>query len=303
MPSPESKNIRSYLLTLKSAPPAPLPEQRASLVTLVDTYAGHSIPLPTGTHVEKVVAGRIPGEWISLPGADSERVLLYLHGGAYALGSCDSHRDMVARLSAASGVRALLIEYRLAPEHIFPAAVEDAVSAYRWLLANGTKPEHIIVAGDSAGGGLTLALLTALRDKGEPLPAGAALLSPWTDVSGASESMITNAELDPWLSGPAFNFVATLYSGNEDVRNPLISPVYADLHGFPPLFIHVGTDEVLLNDSTRLAERARAAGVTVHLHVWDDMWHVFQAFAYQLPEAQQAIDELGAFIHKQSGLA
>jgi acetyl esterase/lipase len=196
----------------------------------------------------------------------------------------------------------LLIEYRLAPEHVFPAALEDALTAYRWLLANGTKPEHIVIGGDSAGGGLAMALLTTLRDKGDPLPAGAVLLSPWTDVAGTGESMTTHAEIDPWLSSAAFNFVAPLYAGAEDIRNPLISPVFADLHGLPPLYIHVGTDEILLNDSTRLAERAKAVGVTAHLQVWEGMWHVFQAFAYTLPEGQQAIDQIGEFIRSSSHL-
>lgn len=302
MPESEYENIRAYLLTLKNAPPAPLPEQRANLDVLLENYAGHAIPLLTGTHVEKVVAGGVPGEWISFADSDPDRVLLYLHGGAYCLGSCDSHRDLVARICAASGVRALLIEYRLAPEHVFPAAVEDALSAYHWLLTNGTRPEHIVVAGDSAGGGLTLALLAALRDKGDPLPAGAACLSPWTDVEGTVESRTTRAEIDPWISADAINFVATLYSGEEDVRHPLISPLYADPHSFPPLLIHVGSDEILHDDSTRFAEQAQAAGVAVQLHIWEGMWHVFQAFAYVLPDGQQAIEEIGDFIRRQTDL-
>lgn len=302
MASPESAGIRSYLLTLKNAPPAPLPEQRAALDTLVETYVGHPLPLPTGTQVEKVVVNGIAGEWVSSPDADPQRVLLYLHGGAYIMGSCDSHRELVARICAASGVRTLLIEYRLAPEHVFPAALEDALAAYRWLLANGTRPEHIIVGGDSAGGGLALSLLTVLRDKGEPLPAGAVLLSPWTDVAGTGASMTTNAEADPWISAAAFNFVASLYAGAEDVHHPQISPVYADLHGLPPLLIHVGSDEVLLNDSTRVDEQVKAVGGTVQLSIWEGMWHVFQVFACQLPEGQQAIKQIGEFIRRQTAM-
>lgn len=303
MPSQESQNIRPYLLSLKNAPPAPLPEQRAALALLVDNYLGRPVPLPAGTRVEKVVVDGVPGEWISLPDADAERVLLYLHGGAYALGSCDSHRDLVARICAASGVRGLLIEYRLAPEHVFPAAVDDALSAYRWLLANNVKPEHIIVGGDSAGGGLTMALLLALRERNVPLPAGAVLLSPWTDLVGTGESRTTRAEADPWISAAAIQFVSGLYAGEEDVHHPLISPVYADLSGLPPLFIHVGNDEVLLDDSTRLAENAKAAHVEAQLTVWEGMWHVFQAFAYVLPEGQQAIERIGEFIRQRTELA
>ncbi len=300
MPSSESLRIRPYLLSLKNAPPAPLPEQRAALPLLVDNYLGHPVPLPPGTQVEKVSVNGIPAEWISLPDADTERVLLYLHGGAYALGSCDSHRDLVARISASSGIRALLIEYRLAPEHVFPAGLDDALSAYHWLLANGVKPEHIIIGGDSAGGGLALALLLTLKKNDEPLPAGAALLSPWTDLVGTGESRTTRAEADPWISAPAIQFVVGLYTGEEDAHNPLISPVYADLSGLPPLCIHVGNDEVLRDDSIHIAEHAQAAYVEVQLTVWEGMWHVFPVFAHVLPEGQQAIEQIGAFIRQQT---
>lgn len=303
MADTEYENIRAYLLTLKNAPPAPIEEQRVNLDRLLDTYLGHPVPLPEGTRVEEVTVAGVPGEWISSPNADLERVLLYFHGGAYMLGSCASHRDLVARLSAAAGVRGLLIEYRLAPEHIFPAGLEDALSVYRWLLANGTQPEHIVIAGDSAGGGLTLAFLTALRDSGEPLPAGAVCLSPWTDLMATGESLVTRADADPWLSPASLGFVAQVYAGETDIHNPLISPVYADLQGFPPLLIHVGGDEILLSDSTRVVEHAQTAGVDVQFHVWDGMWHVFQAFAPVLPTGQQAIEEIGDFIRRQTSLA
>lgn len=304
MPSPESLKIRPYLLTLKNALPAPLPEQRANLELLLENYVGHPIPLPEGTQVEPVDADGIPAEWISASNADTERVLLYLHGGAYLLGSFKSHRDLVARLSAASGIRGLLIDYRLAPEHVFPAAIDDALTAYRWLLASGTKPEHIVIGGDSAGGGLTLALLQTLRDKNVPQPAGAVLLSPWTDLVGTVESRTTRDADDPWLSVAATSTsVSGMYAGTEDVHNPLISPIHADLHGFPPLFIHVGNDEILLDDSLHVAEHAKAANVPVELTVWDGMWHVFQAFAPILPEGQQAIEQIGTFIRKQTKLS
>lgn len=303
MPSPESLKIRPYLLTLKNAPPAPLPEQRANLELLVENYVGHAIPLPEGTQVEQVDANGVPAEWVSAPNADTERVLLYLHGGAYALGSFKSHRDLVARLSAASGIRGFLIDYRLAPEHVFPAAIDDALTAYQWLLAHGTKPEHIVVGGDSAGGGLTLALLQTLREKNVPQPAGAVLFSPWTDLVGTVKSRTTREAADPWISGQAISFVSGMYAGTEDVHNPLISPIYADLHGFPPLFIHVGNDEVLLDDSLHVAEHAKAADVPVELTVWEGMWHVFPAFAPVLPEGQQAIEQMGTFIRKQTKLS
>ncbi len=280
-----------------------MPEQRVGLELLVENYVGHPVPLPENTHVEQVNVGGIPAEWISTSNADTERVLLYLHGGAYVLGSLKSHRDMVARLSAASGVRGLLIDYRLAPEHVFPAAIDDALTAYRWLLAQGTKPEHIVVGGDSAGGGLTLALLQTLRDKEVPMPAGAILFSPWTDLIGTVQSRTTHDAADPWISGQALSFVSGLYAGAEDVHNPLISPIYADLHGLPPLLIHVGNDEVLLDDSLQVAEHAKAANVSVEITVWEGMWHVFPAFAYVLPEGRQAMEQMGVFIRKQTKLS
>lgn len=180
MSSPESLQIRSYLLALKAAQgaPAPLAEQRASFEKLVENYVGHPLPLPEGTRIESVDVDGIPAAWISPAGADQERVVLYFHGGAYILGSLTSYRELVARLSTAAGVRSLLIDYRLAPEHVFPAALDDALTTYRWLLAHGTKPEHIVLAGDSAGGGLSLALLQVVRDQHLPMPAGAVLISP-----------------------------------------------------------------------------------------------------------------------------
>jgi acetyl esterase/lipase len=303
MSSPESLQIRPYLLARQATPRASLAEQRAGFELLVENYVGHPVPLPAGTRVESVDVDDIPAEWISPPEANAERVLLYLHGGGYIIGSLKSHRDLVARLSSAAGVRSLLIDYRLAPEHVFPAAIDDALTAYRWLLASGTKPEHIILAGDSAGGGLTLALLQTLRDKHVPMPAGAVLLSPWTDLVGTVESRTTREAVDLIFTAKAINSLSSLYAGNEDTNNPLISPINADLRGFPPLLIEVGCDEVLLDDSLQVAEHARAANVPVELTVWDDMWHVFQQFSYVLPEGQQSLENMGRFIRRQTNLS
>ncbi len=246
MPSPESVQIRSNLLAFKAAQgqgaPVPLSEQRASFDVLVENYVGHPIPLPEGTRVGSMDVDGIPAAWIYPPDAETERVVLYLHGGFYILGSPKSHRDLVARLSSAAGVRSLLIDYRLAPEHVFPAALDDALTAYRWLLARGTKPEHIVLAGDSAGGGLTLALLQTVRDQHLPMPAGAVLLSPWTDLVGTVESRTTREAADPINSGRVVNALSSFYAGTEDAHQPLISPINADLHGFPPLHIDVGSD-------------------------------------------------------------
>lgn len=301
MPSPESLQIRSYLLALKAAQGAPVPlaEQRAFYEKRIETYVGHPLALPEGTRIESVDVDGIPAEWMSLAGADQERVVLFFHGGAYVLGSLTSHRELVARLSATAGVRSLQVGYRLAPEHVFPAALDDALTAYRWLLAHGTRPEQIVLAGDSAGGGLGLALLQVVRDQHLPMPAGAVLLSPWTDLAGAVDSRTTRDEADPIFSGSLINFLANFYAGTEEKQNPLLSPIYADLHGFPPLLIEVGDDEVLLDDALHLAEHARAAQVPVELTVWEGLWHVFQQYASVLPEGQQSLENIGRFIRSQ----
>ena len=302
MPGPESLQIRSNLFALKAArgEPVPLAEQRSSYEKRIETYVGHPLALPEGTRVEPVDVDGISAEWISPADADQERVVLFLHGGAYVLGSLASHRELVARLATAAGVRGLQIDYRRAPEHVFPAALDDALSAYRWLLASGTRPEHIVIAGDSAGGGLGLALLQVVRAQHLPMPAGAVLLSPWTDLAGTVESRTTRNESDPIFSGSMINFLANFYAGTEEKHNPLLSPIYADLHGFPPLLIEVGNDEVLLDDSLLLAEHARTAHVSVELTVWDDMWHVFQQYASILPEGQQSLENMGRFIRTQT---
>ncbi len=249
---------------------------------------------------ERVGAGGVPAEWIAAPGAAEDRVLLYLHGGGYMVGSMRTYRVMLSRMSRASGARVLGIEYRLAPENPFPAPVEDATAAYRWLLSNGVNPARIVIAGDSAGGGLTVATLVALRYFGEPMPAAGICISPWVDLELTGESMTTKAEADPLVQRELVDFMANMYLGNRDRRTPLASPLYADLHGSPPLLIHVGTSETLLDDSTRLTERAKAAGVDVSLEVWDDMVHDWHLFAPVLPEGQQAIERIGEFIREHA---
>ena len=250
---------------------------------------------------EPVDAGGVPGEWIAAPGAEPERVIYYLHGGGYVMGSISTHRELISRLSRAARARALAIDYRLAPEHPFPAAVEDATTAYRWLLSTGVDAAQTVIAGDSAGGGLTVATLVALRDAGEPLPAAAVCLSPWVDLEGLGESMTTKAAVDPMVSRDGLDKIARAYLGDADPRTPLAAPLHADLTGLPPLLIHVGTAETLLDDAIRLAERAKSAGVKVVLEPWDDMIHVWQLFASMLPEGQQAIDRIGEFIRERTG--
>jgi acetyl esterase/lipase len=250
---------------------------------------------------QRVGAGGVPAEWVAAPGAAEDRVLLYLHGGGYVIGSMRGYRVFLSRLSRASGGRVLGLEYRLAPESPFPAAVEDAVAAYRWLLAQGVDPKGITIGGDSCGGGLTVATLVALRYLGEPMPAAGVCISPWVDLEGTGGSMSSKADLDPIVQREMLQFMAQLYLGDRDQRTPLASPLYADLRGLPPLLILVGTAETLLDDSTRLAERAKAAGVAVELEVWDDMVHVWPIFAPILPEGQGAIERIGQFIRRHNG--
>ncbi|HXQ20673.1 MAG TPA: alpha/beta hydrolase [Candidatus Acidoferrales bacterium] len=255
--------------------------------------------IPADVKREPVDAGGVPAEWVTAPGVDARRVILYLHGGGYTIGSINTHRELAARLSRAAAARVLLLGYRLAPEHPHPAAVEDATAAYRWLLAQGVQASRLIVAGDSAGGGLTVATLVALRDAGAPPPAAGVCLSPWVDLEGTGESMTTKAAADPMVQRDGLLKMAAAYLAGQDPRTPLAAPLYANLSGLPPLLIQVGTAETLLDDATRLAERARKAGVDVTLDTWDDMIHVFQAFGTFLPEARQAIDRIGEFVKQR----
>ena len=255
---------------------------------------------PDGVTCTPVDAGGVSAEWSVAAGVDEAKVVLYVHGGGYVMGSAGSHRDMTGRLSKAAGARVLSLNYRLAPEHPFPAPVDDAVTAYRWLLAQGISPDNIAVAGDSAGGGLAIATLLSLRDAGEPLPAAGIGISPWVDMEGTGESMTTRAAVDPVVQKEGLLGMAKLYLGDADPKSPLAAPLHADLGGLPPLLLQVGDAETLLDDSTRLAEKARAAGVDVTLKVWDEMPHVWHLFAPILPEGRQAIDEIGSFFQART---
>src|SRR6202050_2503340 len=257
---------------------------------------GSMLPVEADIKAEPVSAGGVKAEWVTAPGAESTRAILYLHGGGYVIGSINTHRALAGRLSRAAKARVLLIDYRLAPEHPFPAAVDDSVAAYRWMLAQGLKPTRIAVAGDSAGGGLTAATLVAIRDAKLPVPAAGALLSPWVDLEGIGESMTTKDAADPMVHKDGLVGMAKAYLAGKNPRTPLAAPLYADLKGLPPLLIQVGEAETLLDDSTRLNDRAKAAGVSTKLEVWPDMIHVWQLFASFLPEGQQAVDGIGAFI-------
>lgn len=260
-----------------------------------------NLPLLPDVELAEVVAGGVPSEWtVPSRGVDRPGALLYLHGGGYFEGSPATHRRLTSALSLEAGIRVLSVDYRLAPEHPFPAAVDDAVSAYRWLIEeHGEESARVVVAGDSAGGGLSAALLVALRDSGQPLPAGAFLISPWTDLALTGESLQTRADVDPMIEAAEIGRVAGFYAPEAERRNPLVSPLYADLAGLPPLLVHVGDHEVLLDDALRLVERARAAGVEVESEVWPEAFHVFHMLVGMIPEADEAVAQAAAWMVKR----
>lgn len=245
---------------------------------------------------KSVDAGGVHAEWTQAEDADDESVVLYLHGGGYVMGSIATHRALTGALSRSTGGRVLSVDYRLGPEHPYPAAVEDATSAYRFLLALGIAPGNIAIAGDSAGGGLTVAALVALREAGVALPAAAVCISPWVDLTQSGESMDTKAGEDPMLTRETLQLMADAYLQGGNPRAATASPLFADLTGLPPLLIQVGTAETLLDDARRLASAAKSAGVDVTLEEWDEMIHVWHAFAAMLPEAVQAIDRIGSYL-------
>jgi monoterpene epsilon-lactone hydrolase len=297
MPSWQARVLKAYLRVqrLFSRPRDELDVQKER--SELEALAGMFKPL-SAIQCSPLVMSGVPAEWIVPSNLSTDRVLLYLHGGSYNAGSINSHRSLAANIAAAANARALIIDYRLAPEHPYPAAVDDATAAYEWLLDNGHAPGEIIIAGDSAGGGLALALLVHLRDKGKPLPALAICLSPWTDLAGAGESLQTRAKADIILDAGNLSKSAQAYLGGADPRAPLASPLYADLKGLPPLLIQVGSDEILLSDSTELAERAKGAGVNVTLEVWEPMQHDWHFAASFVPEGRQAIARIGEFVEQ-----
>ncbi len=289
-----SKELQPIIDMMRSRPSykeATIEQLREGLVKLLQQY-----PVPEDLQCETVDADGVPGEWIAWPGADAGKVVYYLHGGAYVRGSVDTHRNLIGGISRHSGARMLGVDYRLGPEHPFPAAVHDALTGYGWLLTQGIAPERIVIAGDSAGGGLALAVLVALRDAGDPLPAGGVLLSPWTDMEATGDSIETKAAVDPMIQRDYLLDMAKMYLGGADPRDPLASPLLAELHGLPPLLIQVGTAETLMDDSDRVAEKVKAAGGQVTLEHWDDMVHAWPLFAPVLPEGREAIEKIGAFV-------
>jgi monoterpene epsilon-lactone hydrolase len=272
------------------APPT-LAEQRASFAP-----AGRIHPVPDDVQVSEVTAGGVPAHWLAAPGTDPGRVLLFLHGGGFELGSLRSDGELAARLGRAGGMRVLFPEYRLAPEHVFPAAIDDVLAAWRWLRADqGLSARSIAVAGDSAGGGLAVALLVAARDAGEALPAAAVLMSPTVDLTSSGASMTERVDQDPFSTPAMLRRLASDYLAGADPKTPLASPLFASLAGLPPLLIQVGTADLLLSDSERLAAAASAAGVDVTLEVGEGLPHVYPILL-GTPEAAQATEQTGKFL-------
>jgi acetyl esterase/lipase len=283
------------LLALRPRPPG-LAERRERLDAL-----GSQAPLDPAIRLESVLANGVAAEWAAAPGGDPARVLLYIHGGAYNYGSILSHRSLASAAGRAAGCRVLTLDYRRAPEHPFPAAVEDVIGAYRFLLDEGLDPKRIAVGGDSAGGGLAMALLIAARDRGLPLPACAWCISPWVDLACTGATMLTKAAADPLIQRPYLLEVAAAYLAGSDARAPLASPLYADLRGLPPLLIQVGSAETLLDDSVMLAGVAGAADVRVSLEIWPEMIHAWPLFHSHLAAGRCAIERAGAFIRAEQG--
>lgn len=290
MASEELKMILDYLWANPVAAKGTIEQRRSEFQTALAQFQ------PAADVIRQVVdAGGLPAEWITAPGAQKEKVIYYLHGGGYTIGSIDTHREVVSRLSRATGARGLLIDYRLAPENRFPAAVEDAKAGYRWLLSTGVKPSHLVIAGESAGGGLTVATLMTLRDLHVPLPAAGICMSPWVDMECLGKSMIAKSSIDPIARQDDLKMNAEAYLGEADRRTPLAAPIYGNLKGLPPLLIQVGTAEILFDDATRLAERARLDGVDVVFEPWEEMIHMWHMFP-MLPEGNQAIERIAQFM-------
>ncbi len=251
--------------------------------------------------VETVDAGGVPCELHTPPGADTQRIIMYVHGGGYVLGSLKSHRAMLAEVARASGCQALAVDYRLAPEHIYPAAVDDSICAYLWLLSSGYTADKIVIAGDSAGGGLTVGTLLGLREGKHPLPAAGVCISPWIDLEATGESYQSRKDIDPMVSQELIAPMGQVYIGGGDIKSPTASPIHADLTGLPPLLVQVGSAETLFSDSDTLAKNAKAAGVDVTLEEWDGMIHVWHLFFQQLTDGRKAIARIGEFVKEKTG--
>ena len=262
--------------------------------------AGFGPGIPADVKVESLEISGVSCEWISFADSSADRAMVYFHGGGYIVGGFDSHHGIAWRLAKASGLKVLLVDYRLAPENPFPAAVEDATACYRWLLDEGYLPEQLMIGGDSAGGGLAVAVLVNIKNLGLSQPSAAVLMSPWVELTVSGDSMDGNAKADPMLSRAALEFFAKNYLGDLDRKATLASPLFADLSGLPPMLIHVGSTEVLRSDAERLVEKIKQANGNAVLEIWPAMPHVFQLLAGWIPEGKDAVEKLGSFMRNRT---
>ncbi|MFY2824165.1 alpha/beta hydrolase [Ruegeria sp. MALMAid1280] len=293
MPSPEMQQALRHLFELNDeAPPNPsLQDMRQGFDALWSSY-----PPQAGIDPVMVSAGGVPAAWLTAPDADKARVILYLHGGGFRVGSIRSHLAITSRLTGAAKTQVLALDYRLAPEHAFPAQIDDTVAAYSWLLDQGFSARHMAIVGDSAGGGLVVTAMLRLQQLELPFPACAVAISPWTDLVGDGGWRDADPSIDPVASSPVLDEIVADYLAGADPHDGLVSPIFADLAGLPPLLVQVGTQEILLRDATRLADRAREAGVDVTLEIEEGAFHVWHHTAPVVPEATAAIERIGAFI-------
>jgi monoterpene epsilon-lactone hydrolase len=289
MPDPEIVALRAQIAARPRA--TELPNMRSDY-----DARGLGFGLPPDVAVEPVTANGVKAEWTSTPGADASKVVLFLHGGGYVIGSLDSHRHLVAECGRTAGTRTLAIDYRMAPEYPFPAAVEDTVAAYRFLLDSGIAAKHIAIAGDSAGGGLVVGGILAIREAGLPLPGCAWCISPWVDMEAQGQSFADRATTDPTVQRPTIQFMATTYLAGADPKSPTAAPIHGDLRGLPPMMIQVGACETLLDDSILLARAAGIADVPVDLQIWPEMIHVWHTYHTVLSAGKRAIAAGGAFV-------
>lgn len=286
---PEMVKIREMIAA------RPRPTEIAEMRRNTD-QRGIDFGLAADVTVQKVSANGVPAEWTATPDADPATAILYLHGGGYVIGSLDSHRHLMAECGRAAGTRTLGLDYRLSPEHPFPAPVEDTVAAYRYLLDQGLQPGKIALAGDSAGGGLVVGAMLAIREAGLPLPGCGWCISPWVDMEALGQSFMDRAAADPTVQKATIEFMAGLYLNDGNPRHPHAAPIYGDLAGLPPLLIQVGSAEVLLDDSIALARKAGAADVVVDLQIWPEMIHIWHIFFPILGAARRAIGSGGSFV-------
>lgn len=296
MASKEAKTELERMFAERPEPGRPVEERRREW----EARARLEV-LPQGARFTPEPVGGIACEWMDMPRVARDRVFLFLHGGGYVAGSPRTHRRLAANLSRATHLRVLMPDYRLAPEHPFPAGVKDALQVYGALLERGIPEESIVVGGDSAGGGLTLSMLLALREARAKMPFAAILLAPWTDLTVSSPSYRTNRKYDPIITRERLAEAGAQYAGDRDPADPMMSPLFADLNGLPPMLIHAAGDEAMVDDSRRFAERAEAQGVPVTLKVFDGLWHVFHHGGMEIPESRQAIDEIGTYLRSLRG--